>query len=488
MFFKLLNHSGKSLIRNSKFDLNFVFKLLSVFSIVYLFFLILYIGFNFEDLIHIYSPDLNPVEGLNSKLIYLFITGLLLLCILQRKISGDIIPYLHLPINRSKIISYILVLTLFNFFNLGFILFIVPFSVINVLPVYGIKYFFLYIAGIFLILMFVSYLALLLRNLINISSLFVLAPFVIIIIVFLLKVVFHISFEAISIAAFHDLLKGNISLIFIIFVTLIVLLGVNSTLLKNSIYNISSGETGTIRISNRSKPVTFRSTYIFYTLLEVKLIARNKRLNGFFIIAVGFIILFYYALQNNQIGLNFSFIIYILLSGMFGYMLSQYLFSWESSYFDFISSSRFDLLRYIKAKYLLYVSLGFIVFLFFLPLFIQKNRDLHLFLTALLYNSWVGYFIIFYTATFNSSRIDLNRNIFLNMQGWNNIQVVAVCVILFLPYAILLILTAFLSVTQSLLIINLLSLTSFLFRKKWFKIITKQLSNRKYINLEGYRK
>lgn len=488
MFYKLFKNSVKSLIRNIRFDINFIIKIISSLSIVYVCILGFYLGLNLEKLIHIYRPNLDPVDGFNSILIYLFLAGMLLLYFLQKKCSGDIIPYLHLPIKRDKIISYILVLTLFNFFNLGFILFVVPFSVISILPTYGMQYFIFYLTGVLLILIFVSYFVLLLRNLINITSFFVLVPLGIVFLVFLLRTLFYVSFETISKAVFQRLLHGNIFFILLIFFSLIGLLAANFSLLKNTIYSINSEEMGTFRTSKRSKATFFNSNIILYALLEIKLITRNKRVKGFFIVAIGFLFLFYYTLQNNQNGIYFSFIIYIILSGIFGYIFSQYLFSWESSYFEFILSTKFDLLKYLKAKYIIYVSFGFFVFLFFLPLVIQKKIDLHLFLTALLYNSCIGYFILFYMATFNRSRIELNSNIFFNLQGYNGTQMIALFFIIIFPFLMLLLLTAVMNVTQSLLIINLLSIFSLLVEKKWFKIILKQLSNRKYINLEGYRK
>ena len=485
MFYKLFNHSVKNITRNIRFDVSFVLKIISSLSFIYVCFAVLYLGLNFEPIFRMYSPNLDPIDSFNSILIYLFLIGMLLLFFFQKRRTGDIIPYLHLPLNRAKIISYILVLTLFNFFNFGFILFIIPFSVKSILPTYGMQYFICYLTGILFILIFVSYFVLLLRNLISVKSFVVIMPLGI---VFLLIIVLHVSFETISKAVFQGLLHGNIFFLLLIFFSLIGLLTANFSLLKNTIYSINSEEIGTFWTSKRSKETFLSSNIILYALLEIKLITRNRRLKGFFIAAIGFLFLFYYTLQNKQNGIYFSFIMYIILNGLFGYIFSQYLFSWESSYFEFILSTKFNLLKYLKAKYIIYVSLGFFVFLFFLPLVIQEKIDLHLFITALFYNSCIGYFIIFYLATFNRSRIELNSNIFFNLQGYNGTQMIALVVIILLPCLLLLLLTVVLNVTQSLLIINLLSIFSLIYHKKWFKIILRQLKNRKYINLEGYRK
>jgi len=488
MFYTLFKHSIKSLIRNIRFDVNFVLRIMSILSFVYVCFIIFYFGLHFESFFHMFSPDLDPVDSFNSILIYLFLTGILLLYFFQKKISRDMIPYLHLPIKRCKIISYILVLTLCNFFNFGFLLFIIPFSFTSILPTYGIQCLICYLSGILLILIFVSHFVLLLRSLISVKSFFAFFPAGFVLIVIILKIVFHVPFESISKVVFQNILGEHIFFIIITFFFVVGILAANSVLLKNIVYGVNSEEIGIFLSSKRSKVTFFSSNIISYALLEIKLISRNRRLKGFFISAIGFLFLFYYTLQNKQIDIYFSLVMFIILSGIFGYIFSQYLFSWESSYFEFILSTKFDLIKYLKSKYLIYILSGIFVFLFFLPLVIQKKINIHLFLTALLYNSSFGYFVLFYMATFNCSRIELNDNFFLNLRGYNGTQVIAILFLLFLPCIILLLLTAVLNLTQSLLIINILSLFSLFFQKKWFKTILKQFSGRKYTNLEGYRK
>ncbi len=271
MFYKFFKHSVKSLTRNVRFDVNFVIKLISSLSIVYVYLAVFYLGFNFEKLIHIYSPKLDPIDGFNSILIYLFLIGMLLLYFFQKKCSINIIPYLHLPIKRGKIISYVLVLTIFNFFNLSFILFVVPFSVKCILPTYGIQYFIFYLTGVLLILILVSYFVLLLRNLINVTSFFVLVPIGILFLGFLLKAVFHISYEAISRTIFRGLLQGNIFSVLIMFLFLIGLLIANFSLLRNTIYSINSEKKSSLKTSNRSKAAFLSSNFFGTAHLKLSL-------------------------------------------------------------------------------------------------------------------------------------------------------------------------------------------------------------------------
>jgi hypothetical protein len=486
MFYKFFIHSIKSIVRNVRFDVNFILRLISLLSIIYVCLVIFYAGYNFKDLLHIYKPNLDPIPSFNSILIYLSFGGILFLYYFQKSCYIDIIPYLHLPIKRNTIIAYILVQTIFNFFNLCLILFIVPFSINTILINYGMKNFILYLSEITLTLIFVSYFALMLKNLLKVSSLFGLIPFALLLLIVIIQDLLGMQFKAMSAEIFLYFLGGDYILIHLMILFIIGLLISNFILLKITFYSIDSEE-AFLSISENSKKSLFNNNYFWYGLLELKLIARNKRLKVLFISTIGFLFLFYSIIQNNQHNLYLSYVIFILISGLFGYIFSQYLFSWESSYFDFIISTKFDLVKYLKAKYLIYNFFGILVFLLFLPLVIQKIIDIHLFLTAILYNSSVGYFIMFYMATFNQSRIDLNGSVFFNYQGYNMTQFISIFIILFLACLLLFLLSSLVNLSLSLFIINILCLCSFFYRNTWFNLIIKQFNKRKYINIEGYR-
>ncbi|HNW57024.1 MAG TPA: DUF5687 family protein, partial [Bacteroidales bacterium] len=455
--------------------------------VAYLLFLIFYLGLNFGK-VSLTGPSDDSVKWFNSVLIYLFLTGFFLLLLFQRNNSKDVIPYLHLPFKRNKIITYLLMITSCNFFTLGFISFLISFSISTVFQVYGLHDSLLYLMGLLLLLMIESYLVLLFKNLIGLAFPVQLLILVIASLLIILKVVLHISMEEISADFFQRLLSGDIILILFLILTLFILLIVNFRLLKNAIYYNDSQTSGVLWIFKKTKSYSFINEHFSYALLEIRLITRNKRLSGFFIIAIVFIFLFYYIIQNEQNSIYLSFIIFIILSGIFGYLFSQYLFSWESSFFDFISVRTFSVSKYLRAKHIIYTSLGLILLLFYLPLVIQGKMDIHLYLTALLYNSSIGYFIIFYMATFNTSRIDLGNSIFFNMQGYNVIQMITIMIIIILPLLLLLFLTSIFSVPQSLIIMNILSVLILSFHRKWYKIILQQLYRRKHINMEGYRR
>jgi hypothetical protein len=485
--FKLLKNSVKNLVRDIKFDLTLALRFLLVLSIFYLFFFLFYLGLNIDQIFQIYKPHLNPVEGFNSILFYLFLIGMLFIYFFQKSAVNEVVSYLHLPINRNKIIIYILGKSFFNFYSLGFLFLFIPFSITSVYPRYGLGSFIHYLTAVLLIMIFVVYLTLFVKNIVRISYIYAIIPFVLISMVFILKIVFSFQFEKYSMWFFQCILYGNKFLILFIFISLIGVLFFNFLYFRRTFYWINAENLPPFKLADDLSNKIFASRNNKYFLLELRLIIRNKRINALFISAIGFILLFYNLLYNNQSGVIFSLMIYIILNGIFGYLFLQYLFSWESSYFDLLFATKFDFVKYLKAKYFIYVFAGLLVFIFFIPLTFNNKIDFHLFLTAFLFNSSIGYFILFFTATFNSSRINLNSSIFFNLQGWNNTQVLAMGIIIFSPVILMKGLTLIFNVLHSLYIINIICAISLICQKKWFSVIYNQLLKRKYINLKGYR-
>jgi hypothetical protein len=260
---------------------------------------------------------------------------------------------------------------------------------------------------------------------------------------------------------------------------------INYFLLKKFIYLQNDDKS----ILERSKLIrVITSNGFSYFWLELNLVLRNKRLRSFFMIATAFVFIFYYSLTKKSQDLYYSFVTFIILSGIYGYIFVQYLYSWESSFFDFISTTKFSLINYLKSKYLIYVILSLLLYIFFLPLIIKDKIDLHLISTALLYNFSIGFPFFFYIASYNRCRIDLNARFLFNMQGYNIAQLIAIFLIIMFPLMVLRWLMNIFTQTVSLVIINIVCILSLTNLNRWFHMIEKQFMNRKYINLEGYRK
>lgn len=485
----LFTHYLKSLFRSTRFDANLVLKILIAFSLFYFCSLIFSLGTNFAEILHKFQPLADPIKLFNEFLFYLIPIDCLLRFFFQKNNFRLANAYMHLPIRRGKIISYILVIKLFNIFNLYLLLFIVPFSWVNILPDYGWLSFTLYLLSILFIMVFMTYFTFLIKNLSYNHILFALIPVLWVMLAFILKFIYRMKPETFTAGLFADILHGNYLTVILFALLTASMTLVNISMVKQFFYNVFADNGKhklNIRIPKNSLLGKSSNSYI---LLEMSLMLRNRRIRSILTIPTYFILMTYFIFLFKPI--NDIYIIlfwYLCLSGVWGYSYLQVVFSLESSFFDFISTANFDFNKYFKTKYTLIVVISFLVIFVALPIVIIGNQNIHVVASALLYNIGIGYFLVFSTATFNRERIDLNNGLLFNYQGHNPIQVISMSVAIILPLAFLGIITFFLSQTSGLIIINIISVISLLNYKKWFQMIFRQLSKRKYINLEGYRK
>jgi len=306
---------------------------------------------------------------------------------------------------------------------------------------------------------------------------------------FILKFIYRMKPGTFTAGLFADILHGNYLTVILFALLTASMILVNISMVKQFFYNVFV-DNGKHKLNIRiPKNSLFGKSSNSYVLLEMSLMLRNKRIRSILTIPIYFILMTYFIFLFKPI--NDIYIIlfwYLCLSGVWGYSYLQVVFSLESSFFDFISTANFDFNKYFKTKYTLIVIISFLVIFVALPIVIIGNQNIHVVASALLYNIGIGYFLVFSTATFNRERMDLNNGLLFNYQGHNPIQVISMSVAIILPLAFLGIITFFLSQTAGLIIINIISVISLLNYKKWFQMIFRQLSKRKYINIEGYRK
>ncbi len=489
MFISFIEHSIKGFLRNAVFDLKLILKILSAISILYLSLILIYFGYDFEKIIQLNNSSSDPITIFNYRLLHICAVLFILQVFSLKNPLVALMAYLHLPVNRNKLIVFILVKSLFNYFLVGLLLFFVPYSIRIILPNYNYQQFLFYFLGILIIFFSIGYLSLLIRNLVGISYVFLILPIVLLAGLYLIGLFLNISFTAISGFIFNKLINRDLYFLVLLILILAGLLYCNFIVFKKGFYGIYQNQRSLSDFTVKQTGHYYTKSDLFnYTRLEIRLIARNKRLRGFFLLSVLLITMFFSIMPENDEGFYYSFVVYVLISGMFAYMFIQFVFSWESSYFDLISATKFDIIKYLKAKYMIYCILSIIVFTLFLVTTRPTKTEIHMFFSALLYNSGLGYFILIFFATYNKYRIDLNRNVFFNYQGINSVQVLGIILILLIPCLILFLLLLQVNLTYSLLIINFLCIVALINQNKIWKIIHNKLMQRKYINLEGYRK
>ena len=459
-----------------------------IFSLIYFCFIFFLFGLYFNEILHLYRPLANPVEIINGFIIYLIPIHFTLQFLIQRNNLRILYGYLHLPIRRSKLIAYSLFLKQFNLINFLILFFVVPYSWVNILPNYGWTSFLLFLYSFWLLIVFLTNFSIYLHNLsykhLILSSLIL----IFIILKYILKTKFDIEIGSLTHSFFKDILNKNyINIILLTLLTFLIILGLVLKSKQSFYFLIENYDKRRINIKP-SRWLLLNKSNNNYNFLELSLIIRNKRTRGIFLITVYMLILTYIVFLINPFqDTLFVFFWCICIIGMWGYSYIQFIFSFESSFMDFIVTRNFDFTKYLLAKYFQIIIISFILFLAITPFAIMGILKIHILVTAFLYNISIGFLIVFITATFNKKRMDLNKGLVFNYQGHSPIQIATIYFVILLPVVFLGLMTLFLNYTIGFLIINLVSIISLLGYKYWFKIIVSKLLKRKYINLKGYR-
>lgn len=488
MILLLIKHHIIRLIRQEKFDHNLFFRFLLILYSLYLCSFIFFLGIYFNKILLILNLSANPLQLFHNFLFYIIPFDCLARFLFQRDSYSTLQNYLHLPISRNIIISFIIIWKNFNLSNLFYFLFLLPFSFNNILPNYGWLTNLVYLLTFFILLIFITNFTLLFQMLAHHNIWFAVFPLLWVASIFIIKVLNINYLEAIWQNYIIAILKGNfIPLVFTMGGTYF-LIRINRNLISNENFGLNYIPVKKRLLIRIIDHISFRRVLNSYFLFESNIIIRNKRVLSISIIGFYLLILIYYIfLFRPQNNIYIDFILWLFLSGSWSYSYLQLVFSIESSFFDFIVTSNFNLLRFLKAKYMLTSIISLLLIVVSLPIIILTKQNFFVISAAYFYNIGVGYFIVLLTGTFNNKRIELSKSIFMNYQGQNLFQWFSISFVILLPTILLKSLSFFVDHSISLLVILLFSLISLLYYNKWFHLVLSMLSKRKYKNLEGYR-
>ena len=346
-----LLHSIKSFFRILYLDFSYIFKLLSIISIFLTFAVTIACGIYFEFIVKFLDPDLNAEKVFIAVISYSLVFGFLFLFLSNNLLLNQIETYLVLNVNRNTLAKYIIAISQANLFSVYFQLFIIPVIITVYSPIHGFIKSILYLLILQLFLFFITQISLTLKIIRN----FYYSQYVVSITIILIYIALFLEGEGIQYIQtkiYSISLFESFQLFVILPVVIFAIIFLNKNLLKKSFYYTTEDKNNSWSFKSHNNLCTNNTVKlnIGYSMLEIKMITRNKRLLSFFLMSIGILTLFYFfinELKGNDYEVLF---IYTMFSGFLGYMFAQYLFSWESSFFDLINLTPFDVIMYVKAK------------------------------------------------------------------------------------------------------------------------------------------
>ena len=379
----------------------------------------LILGFAIPEILTKDYPNVDPVSKFNSVLLAYFAIELIIRQLMQKLPTVSFKPLLLQNIRRQKIANYLIVRSVFNFFNVLPFFLLVPVTFSLVAGLHSGLATAAWFLAIFILIFSNHFLAIYLKWRFNEAEY---GFFILLGALAGLFAINHFGIVDLSggLGKLLDLILVNPA-IFILLIFLPVLLYFLNIrfLLSRMFLNLVSGKQKAETIRDYSWLNKLGDTGRFIAL-ELRLIWRNKRprsvaLMTVIMLAYGLLI---YRTDTNHPVPEFIFILGgIIMVGMFSISYGQFFPAWHSNYFSMLMCQRLKMKQFLQSFYMLVTVVSVACYFLTLPYAFMYHKIIYTHLAMLLYNLGVNIPIILFIGLFSKKRLDLNQSSVMNYQG-----------------------------------------------------------------------
>ena len=131
MFKRLIWLEWKSFFRSASMGKSLGLKIVMGFLALYFIAIFLFFGIGLFPIIKEHFPEADPLIFVNNYVLVWLLAELAYRFLLQTLPVLDIKPLMVLPISKRKLVNFVLIKSLFSFFNFLPLLIIIPFGIFN---------------------------------------------------------------------------------------------------------------------------------------------------------------------------------------------------------------------------------------------------------------------------------------------------------------------------------------------------------------------
>jgi hypothetical protein len=420
MFKKFLMLEWKAFFRSASFGQSLGLKIFLGFFAVYFLISFLFLGIFLRDIVLELKPNTHPIEAVNSYLLIWLLAELVLRFFMQSLPVLNIKPLLVVPIKRPTIINFVLIKSLFSFYNTLTLIIIIPFSVSCILnndaAVISVI---MWLVALFTMILTVNYANFLIKKKFA-DNLKALLPYLILALILGSLEYFEVFKITIAFGQFFTLLLKQPFLVIVPVLLSIVMYFWNFAYLRNNFYLDSSLKTKSKDVQTTDLSWTKRFGDIApFLQLDLKLILRNKRPKttvymSLMILAYG--LLFYPNPTYQETPAMFVFV-GIFMTGIFMINFGQFIPAWDSGYFNMMMAQNIPMKQYLASKVGLMTFSVIVLGILTSPYAYFGWNIFWLNLACAIYNLGVNIPMLLFATSFNKKRIDLEKSPFMNYQG-----------------------------------------------------------------------
>jgi hypothetical protein len=491
MFLKIIHHLWLGFRRSDFFTKSMAVKILTAFLILTFAFYINLLGRILPGLLYENFPDKSPGAWVYSYLFAIMLGDLFIRFMGQKLPMRYFTPYMHLPISRALPATTWLIRTLVNPFNFYLLVFFQPFIKLTINPETSSQASGL--LGIFLLSLLNHFVFLTLKTLKPGNRPGVIISAVAGVFLAMFYYFFPDRIMSFSLNLFMSFVNKDWWVFLAIILLLFVLTGIVMSNLRQSIYRIYDSDSGSHRSVGNGIIERWLSSYSRlgqYWLLEWRLVLRNKRSKVNFIsfplISILAILIIAFVGKTDDYS-TYSVVLFMIAGG-YGTFHLQHALSWESRFFDFLSSRGFSISELLLSKYYFYFFSGSVQFIVVIPVLLFFDRQLLILYSGMfLYVMGFGFYVFMRMGINHSSRFDPNGRASFNMEGLSGMRFL-LGLGLYLSVIPFFLMNALFPYDHSgTLMMGVTGLIFIATHFIWIKKLAKKFENQKYRNLAIYR-
>ena len=486
MISHFLKLEWKQYFRSAHWQKGIALKIIMGFFVLYFVLSFLAIGVGGYFFLRKQFPDQDPLQIINSYLIFAILGDLIMRYLMQKLPIMNIKPLLILPIKKNKLVHYVLGKSSFSVFNILGLFFYIPFSVVLIKEGYNTSG----VLGWLLTMILIIQSANFLNFLINKSS-----KALIVIATLLVGLIGLQKFGFVDIVSFggqaFDFIYANPVYSILGVIVLAVLYQLNYKQLRNQVYldeavasKVEEANSADLSWADKLGDVAP------FIKNDIRLIWRNKRTKTVFLMS--FLFLFYGLIfftqetyRNMPAMLMFA---SLFVTGGFTLNYGQFIPAWDSAHYKMLMSQSFRYRKFLESKWFLMVAMTAILYFLSFP-YLYFGTKIFLMITAgAIFNIGFNSLFLLYAGSFNRKRIDLTKGGFGNTLGTSATQFLIIIPLMLFPMLLFWIFNKFVGYNSGFIVVAAIGILGLIFKNYFMNLIEKKYIQDKYVMINAFGK
>jgi len=489
MFKRFLWLEWKSFFRSASVGKSIGLKVLLIFLALYFSVAFLALGIGLYPLLQKAFPAEDPLELVNRFVLLWLVFELGFRFFIQTLPVLDIKPLLNLPISRRKAVNFVLIKSIYSFFNFLPLFIVIPFGFFTIYKAeYGTWNMIGWMVAMVALTQCVNFLNFIIKKRFT-DNLKALIPAILVVIVLAALEYFKVFEISFWFGKMLDFLVLHPYLAIVPMLLAFALYKWNQFNLERKFYLDADLKEKQQTADTREFVWTKKFGALApFLQQDLKLIWRNKRPKTTIwmsLILLGYCLFVYPSDMYSHPA--FYVFVGVFMTGIFMINFGQFVPSWDASYYPLMMSQNIPIKDYLASKAML-LSFSVIILTILTTPYIYFGWNILLInVVAALYNLGVNVPILLYSGSFNKKRIDLDKSPFMNYQGTGAAQWIVGIPLMFLPILIFWLLDFFVGLEAGLIGLSGLGVLGLLLRPKLMQYIASLYQKRKYAMINGFK-